>query len=180
MKKYFRISCMIFAVFLTLSACSVSNAEDESSFEQVSVINRELTAYERNAMKDAVEIPLENACTTLYECVCKGSVTKSSALGKFSFSDMIPEGNASPAQKIKAANLLTLRNAVEYFELEEIYTNENIKQYGYMTASYTDAGLIKGTVVNISSFEKLSNDFARFESMDMKLGDFINGKLLMS
>ena len=75
MKKYFGISCVILAVFLTLSACSGNNAEDESSFEQVSVINRELTAYERNAMKDAVEIPLENACTTLYECVCKGSVT---------------------------------------------------------------------------------------------------------
>ncbi len=180
MKTYVRGLCGMLAVLLTLSACSGKNGEDESFAEQISVVSRVLTAYEKNSMKDSVEVPLENACTTLYECVCKGSVTRSSSVGKFSFADRIPEKNTSPAQKIKAANLLTLRNAVEYFELEEIYTDENIKQYGYMTASYTDAGLIKGTVINISSFEKLSEDFARFDSMDIKLGDFINAGLLMS
>ena len=179
MKVYVRIVLAVMCMSLMLG-CTGQNETKESSVEEVPVVSRALAAYEKKALNEAVEIPLQNACTTLYECVCKGSVTRSSVKGKFSFSDSIPESNTSPAQKIKAANLLTLRNAVEYFELEEIYTNENIKQYGYMTASYTDAGLIKGTVVNISSFEKLSNDFARFESMDMKLGDFINGKLLMS
>ncbi len=107
-------------------------------------------------------------------------MTKSSVAGKFSFSDSIPDRNTSPAQKIKAADLLTVRNAVEYFSLSEVYTDENIRQYSYMTANYTDAALIKGTVINISAFKELSEDYARLESMDMKLGDFIDSRLLLS
>ena len=179
MKAYVRIVLAVMCMSLMLG-CTGQNETKESSVEEVPVVSRALTAYEKKALNEAVEIPLQNACTTLYECVCKGSVTRSSVKGKFSFSDSIPESNTSPAQKIKTANLLTVRNAVEYFSLSEVYTDENIRQYGYMTASYTDADLIKGTIVNISAFEQLSDDFKRLNSMDMKLGDFIDSRLLLS
>ena len=180
MKIYIKIICVSMCVAMFFSACSGKNEENQSSAEEVSVVSRSLSVYEKRALRESVESPLEIACTTLYECVCKGSVTKKSAVDKFSFADMIPDGNASPSQKRKAADLLTLRNAVEYFGLGDVYTDENIKQYGYMTASYADADLIKGTVINISAFEMISEDYERFESMDIKLGDFIDNRLLLS
>ena len=180
MKAYIGMIGAVICTALLLNGCTGKDQTKESSIEEVSVVSRTLTAYEKKALNEAIEIPLQNACTTLYECVCKGSVTKSSVAGKFSFSDSIPDRNTSPAQKIKAADLLTVRNAVEYFSLSEVYTDENIRQYGCMTANYTDAALIKGTVINISAFKELSEDYARLESMDMKLGDFIDSRLLLS
>ena len=177
--KIIKFICAVLCSAVFLTSCSENSEETESSAVEVSVAGSTLTAYEKKALGEAVEIPLENACTTLYECVCRGYVTKSSIRGKFSFADSVPDNNASPSQKIKTADLLTLRNAVEYFGLGDIYTDENIKQYGYMTVSYNDANLIQGTVINISAFERLSEDYERFESMDTKLGDFINNKLLL-
>lgn len=180
MKKYLKVICALTVLIISLSGCSGTSEKKESSAEEVSTVSRTLTAYEKNTLGDSVEFPLEMACTTLYECVCKGSVTKDSAVGKFSFANAIPDGNTSPNEKIKAADMLTIRNATEYFSLTDIYTDENIRQYGYMTANYKDVQLIKGTVINISAFEKISDDFARFDSLDMKLGDFIDSRLLLS
>ena len=175
MKIYIKAICTAAAFMLIFSGCSENNAEiSESSVEEISVVSKTLTAYEKKVMNDAVETSLDNACKTLYECVCKGSVTKESVNGKFSFANALPDGNTSPNQKIQAAGLLTIRNAVEYFSLGEIYTDENIRQYGYITVDHTDINLIRGTVVNTAKWEVISTDFIRFDTLDTELGSFIS------
>lgn len=179
MKKSFKAACISAALLLFISGCSGKAPESESSAEEISVVSRALTPYEQQVLNDAVEMPLQTACKTLYEGVCKGSVTKESVTGKFSFADALPNANTSPNQKIKAANLLTLRNAVEYFSLDDIYTDETIRQYGYISADYTAVSLIGGTVIDISKFEILSEDFKRFESLDTAFGSFISSRSLL-
>ena len=174
MKKYFKTIYMTAALLLIFSGCSGNSPKTESSAEEISVVSKALTYYEKQVLNDAVETALQSACRTLYDGVCKGSITKESAVGKFSFADALPGSNTSPHQKIKAADLLTVRNAVEYFSLSDIYTDENIRQYGYMTADYTDVSLIKGTVISIPKFEVISEGFARFDTLDTTFGSFIS------
>jgi hypothetical protein len=178
MKKYLKAAYMTTALILLFSGCSGNSAKTESSAEEISVVSRSLTYYEKQVLNDSVEMPLQNACRTLYEGVCKGSITKESVAGKFSFSYHLPSGNTSPNQKIKAAELLTVRDAVEYFSLGDIYTNENIREYGYMTADYTDISFLKGTVINISKFQAVSEDFTRFGTLDTPFGSFISSRSL--
>ena len=177
MKKCLEAAYMAAALILLFSGCSGDSPQTESSFEEIPIVSRTFTYYEKQVLNDAVETPLQSACRTLYEGVRKGSITQESAAGRFSFADHLPNGNTSPNQKIKAADLLTVRNAVEYFSLEDVYTNENIRQYGYMTADYSDIPLEKGTVINIAKFEVISEDFTRFDTLDTAFGSFISGSL---
>ena len=88
--------------------------------------------------------------------------------------------NASPTDKKNIANKLTIADAIEYFELQEVYSDDNIREYGYMTASYSDVDIIKGTVVKIEIIKKICEDYKIFDSTQTKLGDFINANLLLS
>ncbi len=183
MRKIVKImsSALIVSSVLSVSGCSGNKNETESSVETVSVVSKAFSAYERNILKESVEMPLEIACTTLYECVCTGSITQKTVADKlFSFEKKLPLDNTSPTEKKRIANSLTLSDAIEYFSLEEVYSDDNIREYGYMTATYSDVDMIKGTVVKIESISKVCEDYKIFDSTQMKLGDFINGNLLLA
>lgn len=174
-------SVLVFLFVFCISGCSDNKDEAESSVESVSVVSTVFSAYEKNVLREAVEEPLEIACTTLYECVCKGSVNQKTVEGRsFSFTKKLPMNNASPTDKKNIANKLTIADAIEYFELQEVYSDDNIREYGYMTASYSDVDIIKGTVVKIESIKKICEDYKIFDSTQTRLGEFINGSLLLS
>ncbi len=183
MKKFLKImsSVLVFSFAVSLSGCSDNKKENESSVETVSVVSTEFSVYEKKMLKDAVETPLEVACTTLYKCVCTGSITQKTVADRpFSFSKDLPLDNTSPAEKKRIANSLKLSDAIEYFELEEVYSNDNIRQYGYLTVTYSDVDLIKGTVVKIENIDRICKDYRTFDSLQIRLGDFINSDLLLS
>ncbi|MBQ5561837.1 MAG: hypothetical protein IIT39_00410 [Clostridia bacterium] len=182
MKKFVKISlALTLSIIFCISGCSNNKDEAESSVENVSVVSTVFSTYEKNTLREAVETPLEIACTTLYECVCTGSVNQKTVDGRsFSFAKKLPLNNASPTDKKNIANKLTIADAIEYFELQEVYSDDNIREYGYMTASYSDVDIIKGTVVKIEIIKKICEDYKIFDSTQTKLGDFINANLLLS
>lgn len=180
MRKFVKIMSYVLIFTFVISGCSENKNEDESSFETVSVVSTVFSAYEKKLFDEAVEVPLEIACTTLYECVCTGSITRKTVSDEFSFAQKLPLANTSPTEKKNIANSLTLSDAIEYFELEDIYSDDNIREYGYMTATYSDVDIIKGTVVRIENIRKVCEDYKLFDSTQTKLGDFINSNLLLS
>lgn len=181
LKKYGKIVSLLLILLLTvLQGCTQQTEVNESSVQEVSVVSRTLTAYEKKVLEESVESPLNMACTTLYECVCTGSITKKSAVGKFSFADKLPLDNTSPSERRKMADTLTLQDAIEYFQLEEIYSDENIHEYGYLSADFQESGLIQGTVINIKTLQKVSEEYIPFKTTAIQLGDFIQADLLLS
>lgn len=168
-----KILALFFAAvcLLPLEGCLQDSPPNESSSVTESVPERSLTAYDKQVLADAVEQPLNSACTTLYEGVSKGSLTRKSVEGRFSFAEKLPADNASPSEKQRAAQQLTLQDAIEYFGIESAYSQDNIRDYGYLLVGYSS--LPKGTIVKVRTLEKYASDWTAFQNTAIPLSDFL-------
>lgn len=169
-KKLFAVICCI---SILLGGCSQGTENFDDSYQQESIVDRNFTVYEQRVLNNAVTYDLDVACKTLYMCVYKGSITQTTVEGVLSFANKVPKANASPSEKREKAKKLTVGNAIEYFSLQNKYTKENIKDYGYLNVSYNDDDWIKGTVISIETVKDISVDYTAFSDMNTPLGDML-------
>ncbi len=161
------------------AGCTDSDTANEISVEEKSVVSRKLTAYEKQLLNESVETELDNACKVLYQCVLTGSITQNTTGDAVSFSDKLPAVNASPNERRRMASELTLENAVEYFQLRNSYSKENISKYGFLEENYNDEHIIRGTIVKIDTVKKVTEEYTIFSDMDVPLSSFLDAAQLL-
>lgn len=181
-----RLKNIIAAVIILTVTFSMQGCADgietniQSSVMQSSVVVRNLTAYEKKILNESVETALNDACRLLYKGVLTGSITQNTTGNIVSFSDRLPAVNASPGERRRMGDELTLGNAIEYCRLQDTYTDQNIREYGFLKDSYDDGNFLKGTVIRVQTLLQITADYTAFADLDVPLSAFLDSSQLLA